>query len=102
MIKGYSKYGVRYLQSLFGLHVHVQAVLIGWDPATPPPPIWAHKRGCYWSAKIDGISLWPMTIRIAWDLATLPPPAFVLIYEGAIGQLRAQDKRHLLVSPWSR
>ncbi len=26
-------------------------VLIGWDPATPPPRIWAHTRGRYWSAK---------------------------------------------------
>jgi hypothetical protein len=25
----------------------------------PPPPIWAHIRGRYWSAKIDNISLWP-------------------------------------------
>ncbi len=34
----------------------------GWHPANPPPPptrIWAHIRGCYWSAKIDDISLWP-------------------------------------------
>ncbi len=29
------------------------AVLIGWDPASPPPPIWSNIRGCYWSAKID-------------------------------------------------
>ncbi len=36
------------------------AVLIGWDPAPPPPRIWAHIRGrYYWSAKIDDISLWP-------------------------------------------
>ncbi len=26
------------LQSLFGLHVYTTAVLIGWDPATPPSP----------------------------------------------------------------
>jgi hypothetical protein len=32
------------LESLFGLHV-------------PPPRIWAHIRGHYWSAKIDDISL---------------------------------------------
>jgi hypothetical protein len=50
-----------YLQSLFGLLC--TAVLIGWDPATTPPPssprIWAHIRGRYrqWSAKIDDISL---------------------------------------------
>ena len=33
------------------------AVLIGWDPATPPR-IWAHIREHYWSAKIDEIT-WP-------------------------------------------
>ncbi len=39
------------LQSLFGLRVYT-VVLIGWDPATPSSPrIWAHMRGCYWSAK---------------------------------------------------
>ncbi len=36
------------------------AVLSGWDPAAPPPRIWAHIRGRYWSAKIDDISLWPL------------------------------------------
>ncbi len=41
-----------YLGSMFTI------VLIGWDPA-PPPHIWAHTRGRYWSAKIDDISLWP-------------------------------------------
>ncbi len=36
----------RDLQSLFGLLC--TAVLIGWDPATPPSPrIWAHIRGRY-------------------------------------------------------
>ncbi len=30
------------------------AVLIGWDPATPPSPrIWARIRRRYWSAKVD-------------------------------------------------
>ncbi len=44
------------LNSLFGLLR--TAVLIGWDPAMPPSlRIWAHKRGRYWSAKIDDISL---------------------------------------------
>ncbi len=44
------------LQRLFGLLC--AAVLIGWDPATPPSPIiWAHLRGRYWSAKIDDIPL---------------------------------------------
>jgi hypothetical protein len=46
--------------SLFGLLC--TAVLIGWGPANPPPPIPPHlgsyTRGC-WSAKIDDISLWP-------------------------------------------
>ncbi len=35
------------------------AVLIGWDPATPPPlRIGSRIRVRYWSAKIDDISLW--------------------------------------------
>ncbi len=44
------------LQSFFGLLC--TTVLIGRDPATPPPPlrIWAHIRVRYWSAKIDDIS----------------------------------------------
>ncbi len=31
---------------------------------TPPPPpqIWAHIRGGYWSAKINDISLWPLPL----------------------------------------
>ncbi len=41
------------LQSLFGLMC--TALLIGWDPATLPPRIWAHIRGRYWSAKVDDI-----------------------------------------------
>jgi hypothetical protein len=42
------------------------AVLIGWDPATPPPPtpgIWAHIRGRYWSAKTDDISWRPHVFK---------------------------------------
>ncbi len=55
------------LQSLFGLMC--TAVLIGWDPATSPPPhpsprIWAHIRGRYWSAKIDDISLKHLALRV--------------------------------------
>jgi hypothetical protein len=44
------------LQRLFGLHVHS---CIHWPrprnlpPLPPSPPIWAHIRGRYWSAKID-------------------------------------------------
>ncbi len=46
------------------------AVLIGWDPATPPSPrIWAHIRGRYWSAKIDDISLWPPAFK--WQLSAI-------------------------------
>ncbi len=45
--------------SKFYLGSMCTAVLIGWDPAIPPPPhIWAHLWGRYWSAKID-ICLWP-------------------------------------------
>ncbi len=50
-----------YLQSIFPLHGH-SFILIGRDPTTPfppPPCIWAHIRGRYWSAKIDDIYLWP-------------------------------------------
>ncbi len=45
------------LQVLFG--ILCTAVLIGGDPTIPPPlpRIWAHVRGRYWSAKLDGISL---------------------------------------------
>ncbi len=39
-------------QSLFGLHVHSCSHWLR-------PRIWAHIRGRYWSAKIDGNSLWP-------------------------------------------
>jgi hypothetical protein len=39
------------LQSLFGLHTLAET------PQSPPPRIWAHIRGHYWSAKIDDISL---------------------------------------------
>ncbi len=41
-------------------HVMCTAVLICWDPATPPPSpprIWTRIRGRYWSAKIGEISL---------------------------------------------
>ncbi len=53
------------LLSLFGLQC--TAILIGWDPVTPPPPhppqIWAHMQGRYWSAKIDDISLNSLPLR---------------------------------------
>jgi hypothetical protein len=47
------------LQTLFGLHVHSCTELTThWlRPRNPPPRIWAHIRGRYWSAKIDDISL---------------------------------------------
>ncbi len=49
------------LQSLFGLHftwcVHCTAVLIGWDPASPPSHAFGLiYEGPYWSAKTDDIS----------------------------------------------
>ncbi len=37
----------------------VQCTPCTWDPVLPPPRIWAHIRGRYWSAKIYDISLWP-------------------------------------------
>ncbi len=48
------------LRSLFGLLVHSCA---HWlrppNSPSPSPRIWAHKRGRYWSAKLDDISLQP-------------------------------------------
>ncbi len=46
------------LKSLFRLHVHSCTHLLR-PRNSPPPCIWAHIRGCYCSAKIDDISLWP-------------------------------------------
>jgi hypothetical protein len=46
------------LQSFFGLLF--TAVLIGGDPATPPPPLRSFGlmlQGRYWSTKIEDISL---------------------------------------------
>jgi hypothetical protein len=54
------------LQSLYGLHVHsCTHWLRPRNPPYPPPPpgIWAHIRGRYWSAKIDDISLWPPAVH---------------------------------------
>jgi hypothetical protein len=42
--------------NLLGLHVHC---CTHWLKPCNPPRIWAHLGGCYWSAKIDDISLWP-------------------------------------------
>ncbi len=51
-----------------------KAVLIGWDTATPPSPrLWAHVRGCYWSAKIDDISLWPPVSAILFQVMITHP-----------------------------
>jgi hypothetical protein len=49
------KYGVR-SSKFFGLHVHSCS---HWLRPSPIPRIWAHKRGRYWSAKIDRISFGP-------------------------------------------
>ncbi len=57
LLLAYVKYGVR--SPKFFLGSICTAVLIGWDPATPPSPrIWAHIRGRYWSAKVDEIFFW--------------------------------------------
>jgi hypothetical protein len=45
------------LQSLFGLHVYTVQLYLLAETLQPPPPIWAHMQGRYWSAKIDDISL---------------------------------------------
>ncbi len=53
------------LQSLFGLHVRNYTHWL--RPCNPPPPsIWAHIRGRYWSANIDDISLW-LPEAISWN-----------------------------------
>ncbi len=44
------------LQSLFWIHVHSCTHWLR-PQQLPPPRIWAHRRGLYWSAKIDDISL---------------------------------------------
>jgi hypothetical protein len=44
------------LQSLFELHLHSCSYWLR-PPNSPPPRIWAHIRGSYWSAKIDLIFL---------------------------------------------
>ncbi len=46
------------LQSLFGLHVHSCTHWLRPRNRDPYPHIRAHKRGRYWSVKIDDISLW--------------------------------------------
>jgi hypothetical protein len=51
------------LQSLFGLHVLSCTHWLRPRNPTPPPRIWAHIQGRYWSAKIDDISLWPAVIK---------------------------------------
>ncbi len=38
--------------------------LAGTQQLNPPPAFWAHKRGCYWSTKIDDISLGPSLIPV--------------------------------------
>jgi hypothetical protein len=45
------------LRNLFGLHVHSCTHWLRPRKHPPPPRIWAHIRGRYWSAKIDDISL---------------------------------------------
>ncbi len=42
-------------------------VFIGWDPAPPPPRVWAHVRRRFWSVKIDDISLWPPDSSNLWQ-----------------------------------
>ncbi len=67
------------IQSLLGIHVHSCTRWL--SPRNPPPPLSLHLgaiRGCYWSAKIDDISLWPpATTEIAkdWEIKL---PVFLL------------------------
>ncbi len=53
------KYVVRSLKFIWA--PCAQLYSLAETPQLPPtiPRIWAHIRGCYWSAKIDDISLWP-------------------------------------------
>jgi hypothetical protein len=60
------------LQSLFGLHVHSCTHWL--RPRNPPPRIWAHIRGRYWSAKID-ISLSPPAVYIGPSFLSFSTPA---------------------------
>jgi hypothetical protein len=53
------------LKSLFEFHVHSCTYSI----AKPPPRIWAHIRGRYWSAKIDDRSLCDPLVS---EIPTLP------------------------------
>ncbi len=47
------------LHSLFRLHVHSCTHWLRPRNNPPPPRIWAHMQGRYWSAEIDDISSWP-------------------------------------------
>ncbi len=47
------------LQSLLGSSVYSGSHWAKPRNSSPPPRIWAHIGGRYWSAKIDNISLWP-------------------------------------------
>jgi hypothetical protein len=64
------------LESVFGLHV---PSCTHWlrPRNLHPPRIWAHKRGRYWSAKIDDISLWPVCQCEPW---TSPVASFLVDY----------------------
>jgi hypothetical protein len=60
------------LLSLFGLNVHSSTHWL--RPRNPPPlRILAHILRCYWSAKIDDISLWPLMRSLQSRMRTKSP-----------------------------
>ncbi len=99
------------LQSLFGLLC--TAVLIGWDPATPPPPIWAHIWGRYWFSQDRRHLLanygdrspkfiWaPVYSCTHWQRPRNPPLPLPHLgsYMRTLRYWFRQDRRHLFVTP---
>ncbi len=62
----------------------------------PPPCIWAHIRGRYWSAKIDNISLWPPGVTYG-DVDTVSKFAASVIDAGSKFAIRVKDRQCLRI-----
>jgi hypothetical protein len=70
------------IQSLFGLHVYSCS---HWPrPRKPPPRIWAHIRGRYWSPKLDisklFVTLWQEGSNKERDLRSEKTTLVDLVY----------------------